>query len=168
MKIILKALYLSFLLPIFLNTGLFGQKSVPDTILTQSLDSFNFLVIKHNPEFGNCIKTFNRGIEAKVMRFGNPVREILEFALFHGDKLIVVFNNGAQILYGIFIWNKVGKWDTLRTGMVYAQPGFLTEPPPYKIVAIDYNKIIVYQGTKKTLVEYSMDTRTETRTEIKE
>lgn len=163
-----KILCLSFLLLLFLSTGLFGQKNAPDTILRQSLDSFNFLVIRHNPEFGNCIKTFHKGSEAKVMKFGNPVKEILEFALFHEDKLIVVFNNGQQILYGIFIWNKVGKWDTLRTGMVYAHPGFLTEPPPHKIVAIDYNKIIVHQGRKKTLVEYDTSKKIQTRTEIKE
>ena len=149
----------------------FSQKSKIDTILNNDIGVFKVLVLKNDTSYFKYLKTISKGIESKAINLTDNVFRIEQIKIFEANKLIFIFKSYNSIKYKMYYYNERYEWEFVWSDKISSCHEIVISPfiPCYeKIEILDYNRILLYQDGKKTLIEYDTTKKIETRTEIKE
>jgi hypothetical protein len=116
-------------------------------------------------------KTISKGIESKAIDLRGGVVRLEQITILDDSKLVFIYKNYSMIRYVTYQYNEKSEWEFKWGGMItFCSRGLphLTKPCYEKIEILDYNRILLYQDSRKILIEYDTTKKIETRTEIKE
>jgi hypothetical protein len=149
----------------------FAQKSKIDTIRNIDIGVFKLLVLKNDTSYFKYFKTISKGIESNAINLTDNVFRIEQIKIFEANKLIFVFKSYNSVKYKLYYYNEKSEWEFIWSDKISScSDGIphLSTPCYEKIEILDYNRILLYQDGRKTLIECDTTKKIETRTEIKE
>lgn len=149
----------------------FAQKSKIDTIRNIDIGVFKLLVLKNDTSRLMYFKTISKGIESKAIDLTGGFIRLEQITIFEDSKLVYIYKTFHGIIYVIYLYNERSGWEFVWSDKISScHEGIAPRSIPCyeKIEILDYNRILLYQDGKKTLIEYDTTKKIETRTEIKE